>query len=162
MEISKVIEHIREREYMSGVERDKARVKETGEIFTQSWTAIESLELLEKSDPTAFSDSTKTFIDPACGDGTLVGEVLIRKVENGIDFNDALGTIYGVDLMQDNVELCRKRLLCGREDLQHIVEQNIVCADALLYHYRFDGSPPYDPTPQEQQQELFENLFETE
>jgi len=46
--------------------------------------------------------------------------------------------------MQDNVELCRERLLCGREDLRHIVEQNIVCADGLRYHYRFDGSDPYD------------------
>jgi hypothetical protein len=45
--------------------------------------------------------------------------------------------------MPDNVELCRERLLCGREDLRHIVEQNIVCADALRYHYRFDGTDPY-------------------
>ena len=52
----------------------------------------------------------------------------------------ALSTIYGVDLMPDNVELCRERLLCGREDLKHIVELNIVCADALTYHYRFDGT----------------------
>jgi len=146
MEISEVIKHIRDREYMSGVDRDKARVKETGEVFTRSWTAIESLELLETSDASAFSDRTKTFIDPACGDGNLLGEVLIRKMENGIGFETALSTIYGVDLMQDNVELCRERLLCGREDLRYIVERNIVCADALRdHHYRFDRSPPYDP-----------------
>jgi hypothetical protein len=74
--------------------------------------------------------------------------VLIRKLENGIDFEQALSTIYGVDLMQDNVELCRERLLCGRDDLKHIVEQNIVCADALTYHYRFDGTAP-DVTEQD-------------
>jgi hypothetical protein len=28
--------------------------------------------------------------------------------------------------------------------LRHIVEKNIVCADALRYHYRFDDSHPYD------------------
>ena len=48
--------------------------------------------------------------------------------------------------MQDNVDLCRERLLCGQEHLRHIVEKNIVCADALRYHYRFDGTDPYKTT----------------
>ena len=145
MEIEIVKRHIRDREYMSGVERDKARVKATGEIFTKEWLVRESLEKIEQFDPTAFSDPTKTFCDSSgCGDGNLISEVLIRKMENGIDFESALSTIYGVDLMPDNVKLCQDRLLCGREDLRHIVEQNIVCADALRYHYRFDGSHPYD------------------
>jgi hypothetical protein len=60
--------------------------------------------------------------------------------------------------MEDNVELCRERLLCGREDLRHIVEKNIVCADGLRYHYRFDDSHPYDD---EQNEIIFESLFET-
>jgi hypothetical protein len=62
---------------------------------------------------------------------------LIRKIENRATFEQALQTIYGVDLMQDNVDLCRERLLCGREDLRHIVEKNIVCHDALTYDYSF-------------------------
>ena len=82
-------------------------------------------------------------MDNSCGDGQFLSEVLIRKIENGIDFESALSTIYGVDLMEDNVKLCQDRLLCGREDLRPIVEQNIVCADALRYHYRFDGTDPY-------------------
>lgn len=139
MEISEIIKHIRDREYMSGIERDKARVKETGEVFTRSWLAIESLEILENKDATTFSDNTKTFIDPSCGDGNLLGEVLIRKVENGIDFETALSSIYGLDIMQDNVDLCRDRLLCGQEHLRPIVERNIVCADALTYTYAFEG-----------------------
>jgi hypothetical protein len=85
-------------------------------------------------------DPEKTFLDPTCGDGQFLGEVLIRKLENSIPFEEALSTIYGVDLMQDNVDLCRERLLCGREDLRHIVERNIVCADAIEYNYTF-GEP---------------------
>jgi hypothetical protein len=102
--------------------------------------------------------SKKTFLDPTCGDGQFLREVLIRKMENGSTFEQALSTVYGVDLMQDNVELCRERLLCGREDLRHIVEQNIVCADGLRYHYRFDGSHPYDDEVKEQE---FEDRFDT-
>lgn len=141
-------DHIRNRLYMSGVERDKLRVKATGEVFTPTPLVQ---EILDELDPNLFKDPSKTFLDPACGDGQFLGEVLIRKVENGIDFEQALTTIYGVDLMQDNVDLCKERLLCGREDLRHIVEKNIVCANGLEYNYCF-GEP----------EQFGNNLFEVE
>jgi len=142
--IDKIISHVRDREYMSGIEREHLRVKATGEVFTPTHLVK---HMLDELDQDIFTDPTKTFLDPACGDGQFIGEALIRKVKNGSTFEQALSTVYGVDLMQDNVELCRERLLCGREDLRHIVEQNIVCADGLRYHYRFDNTPPYDPEP---------------
>lgn len=152
------IDHIRNLSYMSGIEREKVRVKATGEVFTPTPLVQEILDQLPQEQ---FSDPTKTFLDPSCGDGQFLGEVLIRKVENGIDFETALSTVYGVDLMEDNVELCRERLLCGREDLRHIVEQNIICADGLRYHYRFDGSYPYDDEAKEQEfKERWQSLFE--
>ena len=135
--LNDVIKHIRTRPYMSGVERDQLRIKSTGEVFTP--TLLVS-ELLNNLDESLFKNQTKTFLDPSCGDGQFLGEVLIRKVENGIDFETALSTIYGVDLMPDNVKLCQDRLLCGQEHLRHIVEKNIVCADALTYNYTF-GEP---------------------
>ena len=152
--LKQILDHIRNRLYMSGVQRQQSRVKATGEIFTPTPLVQ---EILDKLPQEQFVDINKTFLDPACGDGQFLGEVLIRKMENGSTFEQALSTVYGVDLMQDNVELCRERLLCGREDLRHIVEQNIVCADGLRYHYRFDGSHPYDD---EQKEIIFESLFE--
>lgn len=140
---------------MSGIDREKTRIKSTGEVFTPGELVEEVLDQLPRE---LFVDSTKTYLEPSCGDGQFLGEVLIRKMENGSTFEQALSTIYGVDLMEDNVELCRERLLCGREDLRHIVEQNIVCADGLRYHYRFDNSHPYDD---EQNEIIFESLFET-
>ena len=132
-----IYKHLFDRTYMSGIEREQTRVKATGEVFTPT-VLVE--EILDKIEQELFNDVTKTFLDPSCGDGQFLASVLYRKLENGIDFEQALSTIYGVDLMQDNVELCRERLLCGRDDLRHIVELNIVCADALTYHYRFDGT----------------------
>ena len=126
---------------MSGIERNSLRIKATQEIFTPTEMVK---DLLDKLNPSLFVDIDQPFVDPTCGDGQFLGEVLIRKIENGIPFEQALATIYGVDLMPDNVRLCQDRLLCGREDLRPIVEQNIVCADALRYHYRFDGSDPYE------------------
>jgi type I restriction-modification system DNA methylase subunit len=148
LDLPNIVDHTRNRTYMGGVERDRLRVKATGEVFTPAELVREMLEQIPVDQ---FTDPAKTFLDPSCGDGQFLGEVLIRKIENGIDFETALSTIYGVDLMQDNVELCRERLLCGRNDLRHIVEQNIVCADALRYHYRFDSSHPYDNERKEQE-----------
>ena len=135
MNLNTITNHLRDRNYMSGIERDKLRIKSNGEVFTPTLLVQEILDQLPKDQ---FTDPTKTFLDPSCGDGQFLSEVLIRKIENGIDFETALSTIYGVELMPDNVKLCQDRLLCGQEHLRHIVEKNIVCADALTYDYSFN------------------------
>ena len=140
--LNDVVAHVRERAYMSGAERTQSRIKATGEVFTP--TALVQ-EILDNLDQSLFIDHTKTFIDPSCGDGQFLGEVLIRKMENGSKFEQALTTVYGVDLMQDNVDLCRERLLCGRNDLKHIVEKNIVCANGLDYDYLFGEPETFGP-----------------
>ena len=68
---------------MSGVERDQARVKATGEVFTPTPLVGEVLDQLPQD---LFSDPDKTFLDNSCGDGQFLGEVLIRKIENGSTF----------------------------------------------------------------------------
>jgi type I restriction-modification system DNA methylase subunit len=150
---SDVINHVRNLAYMSGVDRDRTRIRQTGEVFTPTPLVQ---EILDQLDPALFSDASRTFLDPSCGDGQFLSEVLIRKVENGSTFEQALSTIYGVDIMPDNVALCRERLLCGQQHLRAIVERNIVCADALRYHYRFDGTDPYET----EQDQIFSSLFE--
>ena len=135
--LEQIVTHVRHRGYMSGIERDTLRVKATSEVFTPT---DEVQTTLDKIPMEKFQDPTKTFLDNSCGDGQFLGEVLIRKMENGSTFEQALSTIYGVDLMSDNVKLCQDRLLCGQEHLRHIVERNIVCADALEYDYSFGES----------------------
>ena len=134
--LEQVINHARNRSYMSGVERDQIRVKETQEVFTPTPMVNYLLDQLPQE---LFSDPTQKYIDNSCGDGQFLSEALIRKVSNGIDFETALSSIYGVDLMQDNVNLTRERLLCGQEHLRHIVEKNIVCSNSLEYAYNFGG-----------------------
>ena len=134
MDITDAINHLRNHAYMSGVERDKIRTKQTAEVFTPTELVREMLETIPVD---LFSDPEKVFLDNACGDGQFLSEVLIRKLENGIDFESALSKIYGVELMIDNVELCRNRLLCGQEHLRDIVETNIVCHNAITFDYMF-------------------------
>jgi 2-polyprenyl-3-methyl-5-hydroxy-6-metoxy-1,4-benzoquinol methylase len=93
--------------YMSGVDRMTDRVKKTGEVFTPTKLAI---EMIQKLGVDAFAPG-KTVIDPACGDGQLLVPVKWLKVLHfGMFEEDALKDIYGVDIMRDNVDLCKKRL----------------------------------------------------
>lgn len=164
MDVNKAIEHIRNRKFMSGVTRSAERIRKTGEWFTPTHVVQQMLDEIEKEYPDAFTNPNETFIDPTgCGDGQFLGEILIRKLENGIDFEQSLTTIFGVELQSDNCKLARERLLCGSTNPRHIeiVEKNIVCADIEKYHFRFDNSYPYDDeVKQKQQEELFSNLFE--
>lgn len=163
--LDQIKDYIRNRPYMDGVTRNAIRIKATQEIFTPTEMVQ---NLLDTLDSNLFIDEEQPFVDPTCGDGQFLGEVLIRKLEQANakrewqekvkkslgestspekkeqwfaeDFEQALQTIYGVDLMPDNVKLCQDRLLCGQEHLRHIVERNIVCANALEYNYSF-GEP---------------------
>jgi hypothetical protein len=126
---------------MSGVDRDKLRIQHTAEFFTPIKLVQEMLDKLEESDPTLFSDPTKTFLDNSCGDGQFLSEVVIRKMErSGCSLEQALKTTYGVDLMDDNVVECRKRLAGPvlTPEILEIVNKNIVCHDALTYDYSFE------------------------
>lgn len=87
--------------------KTKERVKQTGEVFTPEWLVDEMLDKLPRS---LFSDPTKTYLDPACGDGNILVRVLRRKIDNGSTPLQALQTTFGVDIMPDNVQECRKRL----------------------------------------------------
>ncbi len=63
------------------------------------------------------------FLEPACGTGNFLVEILKRKLaiieqrysKNQIEYERyailALSSIYGVDILQDNVQTCRDRLL---------------------------------------------------
>lgn len=142
--MSKIIDtyifFVRNREYMSGVERDKLRIKQTAEIFTPTKLVQEMLDKLEEENPTLFSDSTKTFLDNSCGDCQFLSEVVIRKMErSGCSLEQALSTTYGVELMEDNVIECRTRLAGPdpTEEISQILKKNIVHHNALTYDYSF-------------------------
>ena len=154
LSVKDIKDHVNSFGYMSSIERDINRINKNSEVFTPVSYVNKILDTYPQE---VFSNPNKTFCDATgCGDGEWLGQVLIRKVENGIDFETALSTIYGVELCADNTKLCKERLLCGQEHLRHIVDQNIVCADSLRYHFRFDGTDPYKSEQDVHNETLFE------
>ena len=93
-----------------------------------------------------------TFLEPTCGNGNFLVEILERKLKlckEPKDITRALKSIYAIDIMQDNVEESRKRLieLCSEKcvefttdylqiadvmaDCVETLQNNIVCGDSL-------------------------------
>lgn len=125
------------KKYMSGVVRSHERISNSSEVFTPEEYVEKELDKLNQK---YFIDASLTLIDPCAGDGNMLAMMLLRRIKNGIDFETALSTIFGVELLWDNVILCRARLLCGRTELAHIVQRNIVVHDARTYDYSFNGT----------------------
>jgi len=109
------------------------------------------------------------FLEPACGDGNFLAEILRRKLAivksrygKNTDYYEryaviAITSIYGVDILQDNADECRTsmfeifdneyRVNCikshsddTREAVRRILRRNILCGDALTMK-KSDGKP---------------------
>ena len=143
--------------------KSRARVSDHGEVFTAQREVNAMLDLVKQE--TERIDSR--FLEPACGDGNFLAEILRRKLaavraryrKSPADYEKyavvAVTSIYGVDILQDNVEACRARLFdiwdeaytahCRgecREDCRdaarYILSRNILCGNALTMR-RVDG-----------------------
>jgi hypothetical protein len=101
----------------------KERERQTAEIFTPLSLVNEMLDKLEFYAPENFTDPTKTFIDPACGNGNFLIEILKRKLKHTAPAQ-AVSTIYGVDIMIENIIECRIRLLkVIKEHIKEVQEE---------------------------------------
>ncbi|MBQ8977146.1 MAG: hypothetical protein IJ078_07020 [Succinivibrionaceae bacterium] len=140
--------------------KSKDRVLDYGEVFTDEREVNAMCDLVKNE--CLRIDSR--ILEPACGDGNFLAEILSRKLEivtkryrkSPYDFERnsllAVGSIYGVDIMFDNVKECRERLLSLWEkyykkavkkadysteivdSISYILSKNIVCGNALTYH----------------------------
>ena len=110
-----------------------------GEVFTPPALVNDMLDNLPWW---VWTDVTKTYLDPACGNGNFLVEVLRRKIANGATPTQALSTAYGIDIMMDNVVECRKRLFEIASEAngnkfdrawKDILMTNIAVGDALRF-----------------------------
>ena len=99
--------------------KSRERVAERGEVFTAEREVNAMLDLVKQE--TERIDSR--FLEPACGTGNFLVEILRRKLEVvrrqyqkqlgelELQTTIALSSVYGIDIMKDNVEECCQRLL---------------------------------------------------
>ena len=136
--------------------KSKERVSQRGEVFTAEREVNAMLDLV--ANECLRPDSR--FLEPACGDGNFLSAILKRKLtelrrkykKSPRDYEKlsivAIGSLYGVDIMNDNVEACRERLFSiwnteytdhcksetsdeAREAAKFIIQRNIINGNAL-------------------------------
>ncbi|MBQ9084786.1 MAG: restriction endonuclease subunit M [Clostridia bacterium] len=136
--------------------KSKERVRDRGEVFTAEREVKAMCDLVK--DECERIDSR--FLEPACGEGAFLAEILARKLEtvkknykkSSYEYEQnsvlAITSIYGIDIMMDNVLACRERMFaiwnseytrnCGRdandearEAVKYILSKNIVLGNAL-------------------------------
>lgn len=136
--------------------KSKERVAKHGEVFTAAREVNAMLDMVKQE--TERIDSR--FLEPACGDGNFLAEILRRKLavvkkrygRSSADYEKfsvlAIMSIYGVDIMEDNAKACRARLFdiwndaytaeckkdcteACRKAARFIFKRNILYGDAL-------------------------------
>lgn len=110
--------------------KSKGRIKKYGEVFTPEWVVKMMVDELEKSNGPLPIEAT--VLEPSCGEGAFLKEVLHRKLDKAKDLHGtiaAVRSVYGVELLPDNTDVCRRNLF------------DIWCAAAKAKGIRF-GRPP--------------------
>ena len=134
----------------------KQRVADHGEVFTNPREVNAMLDLVKQE--TERIDSR--FLEPACGKGAFIAEVLHRKLrivkeryaKSPLEYERyavlAVSSIYGIDILEDNVADCQQVMLdifkeeyklalkqdCSPEceaTIRFILKKNIIWGDAL-------------------------------
>ncbi len=103
---------------MSNQTKSKKRIADHGEVFTSEREVNAMLDLVKQETERIES----RFLEPACGTGNFLVEILNRKLKivkdrykkSQLEFERnaiiAISSIYGVDILQDNAIECRERL----------------------------------------------------
>ncbi len=145
----------------------KKRVADHGEVYTGKREVNSMLDLVKQE-----TDRIESrFLEPACGKGNFLTEILERKLtvvesrygRSQLDYERnavlAVSSLYGIDILRDNVLECRQRLFeifelryakrfkeaakgeC-RKAVRYILERNIICGDALTLKTEGHNSQP--------------------
>lgn len=91
--------------------KSKKRVKDFAEVFTAEREVKAMCDLLPED---MFSDITKTFLEPACGEGAFLLEIFSRKLRFCKEEKDglkALNSLFGIDIQADNVCATQRNLV---------------------------------------------------
>lgn len=127
--------------------KSRQRIEDHGEVFTPSWVVEEMLNLVKEESERIDS----RFLEPACGSGNFLKSVLARKlatVQSRYGKNEferqqhalfALMCIYGIELLENNLEECRAILLAvfvdflgvEKDDVWYLAARNVLKVNIL-------------------------------
>ena len=115
--------------------------KKTNEYFTPYSIVKRMCDKIPDED---WSDPTKTFLEPSFGSGQFVVYIVWNRIQHGVDWETTLKTLYGVELMADNVLECHDRVIdlltklgieFDERTARKIMKKNLVCSDFFKWDF---------------------------
>ncbi len=148
--------------------KSKQRVQKHGEVFTPAWMVQKMLDTPGVKE--ACESVYKTFLEPSAGDGNFLQAILERKLKAVVRQYDkrnwktkslvALSSIYGIEFLEDNLEVARSRMflyyldwyertfsvkLSSKSDIyksaHYLIHKNIVRGNTLTQQHPITGEP---------------------
>lgn len=126
----------------------------TSEFFTPSSLVS---KMCDKIPSTDWSNPTKTFLEPCFGNGNFLVEIIRRRiVDYSIDWKIVLNNLYGVELMPDNVQEAKDRIIellkklnidFNEQEARDIMNHNLVCSD--FFKWDFENWRPISESSKE-------------
>lgn len=113
----------------------------TQEFFTPYSIVKKMCDKIPESD---WSNPDKTFLEPCFGNGQFLLYIIYNRIQHGIDYKTSLETLYGVELMSDNVIEAKERIISLLEEIspgfdkslaQQIMDKNLVCSDFFKWDF---------------------------
>ena len=121
--------------------------KERHSITQEDFTPENVCAIMFNRTEELYRDFTKTILDPCCGIGNLLLFVLKHRLKycnTEDDLYASVKTLYGTELMEDNVIECKERFIkllktsqikFDEEKMKNILDANIICTDSNDWDY---------------------------
>lgn len=121
--------------------KSRKRIREFAEVYTPEWLVKDMIALTNAAEPYTI------VLEPSCGNGNFLAEILeqkLAKCNSEDEAWDSLKTLYGVDILIDNIEECKERLCkifinrvpgASKIEVIKILERNVVCGNFLTKRY---------------------------
>ena len=136
------IQEFIDRDYATDVRKNRRKGKGGTQEFFTPYSIIK--RMCDKIPDDEWSDPEKTFLEPCMGDGNFVCYIIWNRIQHGIDWQTALKTLYGLELMHDNVIECHDRVIdlltklnidFDEHTARKIMKKNLVCADFFNWDF---------------------------
>ena len=131
---------------LSGYATDERLSRRKGSNSTQEFFTPYSIikKMCDKISEEDWSDLETTFCEPCFGNGQFILAIIYKRLMAGVDLMTTLKTLFGVELMEDNVQETKDRILdmldkmeieYHRPSVMKILNKNLVCSDFFKWDF---------------------------
>ena len=131
--------------YATETRKERRKNNKNGKSTAEFFTPYEIVKkMAEKVSEEVWADPTKTFCEPCFGNGQFLLYIIWKRLTCGIEVKQVFETLYGVELMADNVAETKERIFnllntmqvkYNKEEIQQILDEHLVCSDFFEWDF---------------------------